>query len=100
MKFIKGLVVSLLSLLLFLSLSVFGLVFTLNQTILNPDLLVSQLNRLDLPLLVEEVLVEQIPEEQEFVAEVLRDTAADLEPWIKEQAGVQFLNFQFLDFPE
>lgn len=88
MKFLRGLAVSLLSLLLFLSLSVFSLVFTLNQTILNPDLLVSQLNRLDLSLLVEEVLVEQVPEEQEFMTEVLKDTAVELEPWIKEQAGV------------
>jgi len=88
MKFLRGLAVSLLSLLLFLSLSIFSMVFMLNQTVLNSDFLVSQLNRLDLSLLTREMLSEQIPEEQEFMAEVIEDTVAELEPWVKEQAGV------------
>jgi len=88
MKFLRGLAVSLLSLLLFASLSIFSLVFTLNSTVLNPDFLVSQLNRLDLSSLTGEMLSEQIPQEQEFMAEVIEDTVAELEPWVKEQAGV------------
>ena len=87
MKFLKGLALTLLSLLLFLSLSAFGFAFMLNNTILNPDFVVSELDRLDIPSLASEALSEQIPQEGEFMAEVLDDTITDLEPWIKEQAN-------------
>ena len=87
MKFLKGLAVSLLSFLLFLSLSVFGSMFMLNNTILNPDFVVSELNRLDIPSLAKEFLGKQIPQGGEFMVEVLDDTITDLEPWIKEQVS-------------
>jgi len=96
MNFLKGLVVSLLGLLLFFSLSIFGDMLMLKQTLLNPDFVVSQVDRLDIPSLVEELFLEQIaieipqeiPQGEEFVAEVLSNTIADLEPWMKQQAGV------------
>jgi hypothetical protein len=84
MKFLKGLALAILGFLLFLSLSVFGIVFMLNQTILNPDFAVSQVDRLDIPSLAKEMLSEQIPQE-EFVVKAVNDTIADLEPWLKEQ---------------
>jgi len=93
MKFLKGLALALLSFLLFLSLSVFGLVLMLNQTILNPDFVVSELNKLDISSLAGELLSQQIPQfevappYEPYVAEVLDDTLDDLEPWIKEQAS-------------
>jgi len=49
MNFLKGLALSLLSFLLLLSLSIFGLALTLNQTILNPDFTISEVDRLDIP---------------------------------------------------
>ena len=89
MNFLKGLALGLLSFLLVLSLSIFGVAFLLNQTILNPGFVSSELNKLDVPLLAEELLSEQISEhipiEEEFVAEVLDDTITDLEPWMQEQ---------------
>jgi len=90
MKFLKGLALGLLGFLLFLSLSVFGLALTINQTILNPDFVVSEVNKLDISSLAGEFLSEQlpsgqIPQGEELMAEVLDDTIADLEPWIKEQ---------------
>ncbi|MDH5696265.1 MAG: hypothetical protein OEZ00_06685, partial [Dehalococcoidia bacterium] len=88
MKFLKGLALFVLSFLLFLSLFIFGLALTLDQTILNPDFVVAQVDRFDVPSLAGEMLGEQIPQEgEEFMAEVVNDTIADLEPWIKEQVG-------------
>ena len=87
MKFVKGLALSLLSFLLFLSLSIFGLALTLSNTILNPDFVVSELDRLDISSLAKEFISEQIPPEVELMAEVLDDTIADLEPWIREQVN-------------
>ena len=52
MQFLKSLAISLLSFLLFLSLSIFGLAFMLSQTILNPDFVVAELNQLDISSLI------------------------------------------------
>ena len=87
MKFLKGLALVVLSLLLFLSLSIFGLALTLNYTILNPDFVVSALNRLDISSLAGELLSQQIPQEGDFMAEAMDNTIADLEPWVKEQVN-------------
>lgn len=99
MKVLKGLALGLLSFFLFLSLSVFGLALTINQTVLNPDFVVSGVNKLDISSLAGEFLSEQIPleGEQELVAGVLDDTIADLEPWIKEQASaVIYAGYDYL----
>ncbi len=87
MKILKGLALGLLSLLLFLSLSIFGLAFMLNNTILNPDFVISELDKLDVTSLARDLVSEQIPREIEFPVEVLDDTIADLEPWIREQVS-------------
>jgi len=89
MKFLKGLVLSLLSFLLFLSLSISGFAVTLNNTILNPDFVVSELDKLDITSLardlVSEQLTEQIPPEASFMVDVIDETIADLDPWIREE---------------
>ncbi|MBA7623401.1 hypothetical protein ES703_30796 [subsurface metagenome] len=91
MNVVKSLALGLLSFLLFLSISIFGLAFTLNSTILNPDFIVSQFDRLDVSSLTGELFREQItgqiPEELEFITdETIDDILADAEPWLKEQA--------------
>ena len=90
MGFLKGLAISLSSLLLFLSLSIFGLVFMLNQTILSPDFATSQMEKLDLASMTKELITPALPAEfleQEFVTQGLDKTIADLEPWVKEEAS-------------
>jgi len=91
MKFLKGLALSLLSFLLFLSLSAFGFVLALNYTLLDPDFIVTEVDKIDIPSLVEPLIEEQIrqqlPPEAQFMDEAIDDTIADLEPWIKEQAS-------------
>jgi hypothetical protein len=101
MKFLKGLALSLLGLLLFLSLAAFGMVLTINQTVLNPGFVASQVNRLDLSSLAEDFINEQIsqqiPLEEEFIAGALEDTITELEPWIKEQANtVIYAGYDYL----
>jgi len=85
MKALKIFGITLLSLLLFLSLSVFGFAFMLNNTALNPDFVVSELDKLDIPLLAEEFISQEIPEEE--LRATLTDTITKLEPQIKEQVG-------------
>lgn len=81
----KRAAIGFLGFLLFLSLSVLGLAFAMNRTVLNPDFVISQLDRLDVPSLAEGMLIEQIPEEMGFMAGYLDDVVTDLEPWINEQ---------------
>ncbi len=86
MKFLKGLVLVLLSFLLFLSLSIFGFAFMLNNTLLNPDFVVSELDELDVSALSEVLLSEQTSQEEEF-GTALVNTITKLEPKLKEQLG-------------
>ena len=91
MNFLKGLALFILSSLLFLSLAVFGTLFTLNNTLLNPDFVVAQVDRLDVTALAREVTEGQIsgqfPPEQRFLEEAVYSTIADNEPWLKEQVS-------------
>ena len=90
MKFLKGVALSLLSFLLFLSLSIFGLALTLNYTILDPNFVASELDKLDIASLSRDLIMPQLPQEfkdRQFVTEALDNTITDLEPWIKEQAS-------------
>jgi len=82
MNFLKGLALSLLSLLLFLSLSVFGLALTLNQTVLNPDFIVSEIDRLDISSLAEEFISEEIAPDEGYLAGTISDTIAPSSPSI------------------
>ncbi len=93
MKFLKGLALSLLSFFLFLSLSILGLAFMLNSTILNPDFIIRELDKLHVYSLASEFLDEQILQfkvdarYKPYVTKVLNDTLTDLQPWIKEKVN-------------
>lgn len=58
---------------------------TLNYTILNPDFVIAELDKLDTTSLIKEQLIEQIPQELEPMTGVIETTFVDLEPWLKEQ---------------
>ena len=100
MNFLKGLAVSLLSFLLFLSLGVFGTVYMLNSTFLNPDFVASEVDKIPVASLIREMTEEQIggqlPQEAEFLEEAIYGVISDQEPWLKEQinAGI----YSFYDF--
>lgn len=91
MKVFKVLSLVILGMLLSLSLLIFGLALTLNQSILNPDFIADHVDSLDIAALTDEMVRDQIPPEAaEFMGEsldvVLSDIIADIEPWMKEQA--------------
>jgi len=82
--FLKNLAVSLFSFFLFLSLTVFGIAFTLNSTVLNPDFITAELNRLDITSLVKEFIkIENPPPEIPNLNEIINKTVADIEPQFK-----------------
>ena len=85
MKFLKSLVLGLFSFFLFFSLSIFGLAFMVDSTILNPDFVTSELERLDVSSLVEELVYIEAPPEVPNLNEVINETILSIEPLVKEQ---------------
>jgi len=82
-----------LSFLLFVSLSVFGFGYVMNQTLLNPEFAIEQVGRLDVPTLAEEMVLEmaqadELSGEIGFVGEAIDKTIDDLGPWLDEQTDV------------
>ncbi|MEE8619071.1 MAG: hypothetical protein V3S84_02975 [Dehalococcoidales bacterium] len=100
MKFLKGLAISLLSFILFLSLGVFGTVYMLNNTLLNPDFVSAQIDKIPVSSLIremtEEQIGEQVPEEARFLEEAMYNAIAENEPWLKEQVNAGI--YSFYDF--
>jgi hypothetical protein len=91
MKIFKVIILVFLGIFLSLSLLIFGLALTLNQSILNPDFIADHVDSLDIAALTDEMVRDQIPPEAaEFMGGsleiVLNDVIADIEPWLKEQA--------------
>jgi hypothetical protein len=107
MKFLKAFGLAILAVLLFMSLSSFGLMFTIDRTLLNPDFTVSQLERLNTASLARDIVHDQIlsqatisltPPIEDFLVGVVDETITDLEPWLKEQA--REITYAFYDYLE
>ena len=89
MGVLKGFSLGILSFLLFLSLTVFGVVYTINSTVLNPKFLSDELDKVDVSALASEIIAEQA-DEGDFPQELrtaMIDTIEKLESPVKEQVG-------------
>lgn len=89
MNILKGLGTFLLGFLLFLSLTVFGIAFLLHGTLLNPDFVAAQVDRIDVSELArdftEQEIARNLPDEARFLEDAIYDVIDDQEPWLKEQ---------------
>ncbi len=74
-----------LSFVLVVTLVTLGIVITVNLTILNPNFIISELDKLDIYSIIANQLREQISAEEPYIARVVDGTITDLEPWLKEQ---------------
>jgi hypothetical protein len=89
MTALKGFLIGFLSFLLLLSLSICGIAFLVNSTMLNPDFITSQVDKADIKQIANEFAdenyVDEIPEDLQFFEEVIYEVIEDHEPWLKEQ---------------
>jgi len=89
MGFLKGFGTFVLGFLLFLSLSVFSVAFLLNSTLLNPDFVTRQVDRIDISSLARDVaekqIKEELPAELSFLKEAVYNVIDEQEPWLKTQ---------------
>ncbi len=97
MKVLKGLALSLLSFLLFLSLTVFGFAFTAKSTLLNADFVADEVDKLNVTQAVKELvepqIAVQIPPEAKPVKDAIYAILPSQEPWLKEQARALITTF-------
>jgi hypothetical protein len=81
---IAGLVI--LSLILFISLTVFGLAFSLHRTALNPDFVTAEGDRLEIAPLASEAMGQMLQVEfSEEARDALTETITTLEPYLKDE---------------
>jgi hypothetical protein len=85
MKILKGFALAILGFLLFISLSVFGLAFTVKQTVLNPNFLAAEINKIPLTSLVQNSMNSgNLPSE---VQTSLEKTITAMEPQLKQETS-------------
>jgi hypothetical protein len=87
MKVLKNISVAILSFLLFLFLSVFGIAFMIKSTVLNADFVTRQVNNLDVTSLLRSSFQIETPSDTPELDEILFDTLGNIEPVLKERVG-------------
>jgi hypothetical protein len=85
MNCLKGLLVSLLSFLLFLSLAFFSIIFMLGNTLLDAEFVTAEIDRLDMSSLAGELISFQDLPEMPYLNVVIGETIDELEPWMKDE---------------
>lgn len=90
MGFLKGFGAFVLGFLLFLSLSIFGMAFMLNSTLLSPGFVKQQVDRIDISAVARDIADQQIkdylPAELYFLKDAVYNAIDDQKPWFKAQA--------------
>jgi hypothetical protein len=90
MRIVRGIFSGIFSFVLVIVLVILGIAITINHTILNPNFVISELDKLDVySLVVEQIrnqVTSQLPEQEPYVAQVVDETLTDLQPWLREQA--------------
>jgi hypothetical protein len=85
MQVLRGMALGLLGYFLFLSLIILGIVFTINNTALNPQFIVNEINKLDISSVVHETLTKSIPANYQPYIGAIDASIAESHPWITQQ---------------
>jgi hypothetical protein len=86
MNVVRGFFSGVFNFLLFDVLVLLGLVISLNLTILNPDFVTSELDKLDVYSVVIEQAKTMLPSQEFIDAETVDEIVTELKPWFEEQA--------------
>ena len=97
MNVVRGIFSGFFSFILVVALIALGIVVSINHTILNPDFLISEIDKLNGYSIIVEQVRSQLPEGEPYMAEIFDEVAAELEPWLKEQtANVIYAGYAYL----
>jgi hypothetical protein len=86
MSAVRGFFSGVFNFLLFDALVLLGLIISLNLTILNPDFVTNELEKLDIYLAVIEQAKTRLPGQQFISTETVDELVTELTPWFEEQA--------------
>jgi hypothetical protein len=86
MSAVRGFFSGVFGFLLFDVLALLGIVITLNMTVLNPDFVTSELDKLDVYSVIIEQAKAQLPGQEFIDAETVDEIVTELKPWFEEQA--------------
>ncbi len=87
MGVVRGFFSGILCSLLFTALVLLGIIITVNLTILNPDFVVAELDKLDVYSVIAEQAKTLLPGQQFIDAETVDKALAELKPWFEQQAN-------------
>lgn len=88
MNILKSLTVGFLAFILFLSIVIFGFLFMVKSTALNPDFITRQINELNVSEMLEEFAdIDSSPEASETF-EQIKEIVPEIEPLVKERVGI------------
>jgi hypothetical protein len=88
MSAVRGFFSGVFNFLLFDALVLLGLIISLNLTILNPDFVTNELQKLDVYRAVIEQAKTMLPSQQFIDAETVDELVSELTPWFEEQANM------------
>jgi len=88
MRIVRNVFSGIFSFVLVVVLIALGIVVTVNLTVLNPDFVISELDKSDVYSIIVEQVKKQLPQEEPYMAQIAGETITDLEPWFKEQVNV------------
>ncbi|MBN2238774.1 MAG: hypothetical protein JW712_03290 [Dehalococcoidales bacterium] len=88
MKVLKGFAAVLFSFILFIAVLVFGILLTVNSTVMNPDFIKSRIDSIELTELANEIVDTDSSPESEEVFDIIKDIIPKVEPDLKEHLGV------------
>jgi hypothetical protein len=88
MSAVRGFFSGVFNFLLFDVLVLLGLIISLNLTILNPDFVTAELEKLDVYSTVIEQAKTMLPSQQFVSAETVDELTSELKPWFEEQADI------------
>lgn len=101
MNIARGIFSGLLSFILVIALFTLGIALTINHTILNPNFVISEVDKLDVHSIIVEQVKSQLPEGVPYMAEIFDEVAAELKPWLKEQTTeVIYAGYAYLEGDE
>ncbi len=87
MPIVKSIFSGIFSFLLTVTLIALGIVITLNLTVLNPDFIISELDKTNTYSIIADQVREQVPTDDPYIAQVVDITITELEPWLRDQVN-------------
>jgi hypothetical protein len=101
MNIARGIFSGLFSFILVVTLVALGIALTIIHTILNPDFVISEMDKLDVQSIIVEQVKSQLPEGVPYMAEIFDEVVAELKPWLKEQTSeVIYAGYAYLEGDE